>query len=323
MNDSKRRDSGASQQRSRRRDRLDSYLKNHKRVARESLQRLKHNPVSNLMTWLVIGIALALPGGLYVSLDNLAALSQSWGGQAHISLFLHGASSEQNNRQLAKTLRQRQDIGEVRYISAEQALAEFQRQSGFGDVLASLDDNPLPAVLVIEPADQHSEAVQQLFAELEQLPQAEQAMLDLAWIQRLQSIMELGQRLAAILAGLLAIGVLLVIGNTIRLAIENRRDEIIITKLVGGTDAFVRRPFLYTGLWYGLGGGLAAWFIILLALWGLSGPVAELTGLYHSEFALQGLGFGNSLLLWLGGAGLGLTGAWLAVSRHLGQIKPR
>jgi cell division transport system permease protein len=155
------------------------------------------------------------------------------------------------------------------------------------------------------------------------LPQIDQAVLDLEWVQRLYSMMALGKRLVIALAALLALGVLLVVGNTIRLAIESRRDEIVIVKLVGGTNAFVRRPFLYTGLWYGLGGGILAWLIIGFGLFWLSSPVAELAGLYRSQFELQGLGIGDSLMMWLCGGLLGLAGAWLAVSRHLGAIEPR
>ena len=136
-------------------------------------------------------------------------------------------------------------------------------------------------------------------------------------------MMALGQRMTLALAALLSLGVLLVIGNTIRLSIESRRDEIVIVKLVGATNAFVRRPFLYTGLWYGLGGGLVSWLIITFTVIWLSGPVANLAGLYQSQFELLGLGFGQTLLLWLAGGSLGLGGAWLAVSRHLGQIEPR
>jgi cell division transport system permease protein len=319
---SKRRE-GARQQFVGSSDKFQRYLDHHKQVAKDSLQRQLQTPLANLLTWLVIGIALALPGGLYVTLDNLEAASSNWDGKAQISLFLHQAVSEQGSRKLAKKLRLNPDIDEVVYKSPTEALAEFQRQSSFGNVLDQLDSNPLPAVLIITPSSRNSDVVTQLYETLSATAQVEQAILDLEWVQRLQSMMELGRRLTATLALLLCAGVLLVIGNTIRLAIESRRDEIIIVKLVGGTNAFVRRPFLYTGLWYGLGGGLMAWLIINLGLWLIAGPVTDLTGLYHSDFQLQGLGFGNSLLLWLTSALLGLAGAWLAVSRHLGDIEPQ
>jgi cell division transport system permease protein len=276
------------------------------------------------MTWLVIGIALALPAGLFVALDNADTVSRGWDGAAQISLFINKRVSEQDSRELAKKLRSRDDIAHVEFVSREQALAEFRTLSGYGDVLQHLEQNPLPAVIVVRPLEQQvsAEATEQLYRELSKLPQVEQAIIDLEWVQRLYSMMELGRRVTLSLALLLALGVLLVIGNTIRLAIENRRDEIVIVKLVGATNAFVRRPFLYTGLWYGLGGGIVSWLIISLSLLWLRGPIADLAGLYQSEFALQGLGLGQTLLLWLASSLLGLAGAWLAVSRHLGSIEP-
>ena len=150
-----------------------------------------------------------------------------------------------------------------------------------------------------------------------------EARVDMAWVSRLQQLMLLGQRLVLALAGLLAVGVLLAIGNTIRLAIENRRDEILVVKLVGGTNAFVRRPFLYTGLWYGMGGGLLALVLMALGLWWLSGPAAYLADLYQSDFRLQGLGWTRSLQLVLLSGLLGWLGAWLAVARHLSSIEPK
>ncbi len=323
--DLSRREKGASQSRTSGGDRFNSYLSHHRLVARESFLRLLATPVPSLMTWLVIGIAMALPGALYVGLSNIETVSRGWDGAAQISLYVHKVVSVQDSRKLARKLEQRADVASVEFISRSQALAEFQQLSGYGEVLDHLDDNPLPAVIVVRPVEQavSAQATEQLFQQLKALPQIEQAVIDLEWLQRLYSIMALGKRLTLALAALLALGVLLVIGNTIRLAIESRRDEIVIVKLVGGTNAFVRRPFLYTGLWYGLGGGLLAWLIISSSLFWLSTPVAELAGLYQSEFQLQGLGFSESLLMWLSGGLLGLLGAWLAVSRHLGAIEPR
>ena len=322
---SPRREQGASQSRTSAGDKMNSYMAHHQLVATDSFKRLLKSLVPSLMTWLVIGIALALPTGLFVALSNVEAVSRGWDGAAQISLFVNKVVSEPDSRQLAKKLQQRDDIAEVEYISRSQALEEFQALSGYGEVLEHLDQNPLPAVIVVRPVEQETAAVatERLYKELKALPQIEQAVLDLEWVQRLYSMMELGRRMTFALAALLALGVLLVIGNTIRLTIESRRDEIVIVKLVGATNAFVRRPFLYTGLWYGLGGGVVSWLIISLSLQWLSGPIAELAGLYQSQFVLQGLGVGHTLLLWLASGSLGLAGAWLAVSRHLGAIEPR
>ncbi len=316
---------GASQRRTSAGDKMNSYVAHHQLVAKDSFRRLLRTPISSLMTWLVIGIALALPTGLFVALGNVDAVSRGWDGAAQISLFIHKVVAEEDSRKLAKRLRRRDDIAHVEYISRTQALEEFQQLSGYGDVLEHLDQNPLPAVIVVRPVETQisAAATELLYNELKVLPQVEQAIIDLEWVQRLYSIMELGRRLTFALAALLALGLGLVIGNTIRLAIESRRDEIVIVKLVGAADAFVRRPFLYTGLWYGLGGGIVCWLIISLGLYWLSGPIVDLAGLYQSQFLLQGLSFGQALLLWLSSAGLGLAGAWLAVSKHLGAIEPK
>jgi cell division transport system permease protein len=316
---------GAVQSRTSFKDKVRSYRDHHKEVAKDSFMRLFGTPVPSFMTWLVIGIALALPCGLFVTLDNAETVSRDWDGAAQISLFVDKRVSDSDSRLLAEKLRSRPDIAEVNFISSSQALDEFQQLSGYADVLTHLDSNPLPAVIVVRPVEQEISAqiTEQLYEELKRLPQVEQAIIDLEWVRRLYSMMELGKRIALALAIMLGMGVLLVIGNTIRLAIESRRDEIVIVKLVGATNAFVRRPFLYTGLWYGLGGGIVAWLIVTLSLWWLSGPVGELSGLYQSQFALQGLGFGQTIVLWLVSALLGLMGAWLAVSRHLGAIEPR
>lgn len=320
-----RREKGASRSRARWADILKGYLSHHRWVAEDSFRRLLKTPVPSLMTWLVIGIALALPTGLFVTLGNVETLGRSWDGAAKISLFMHHAIADADARELSKQIAGRPDVAGVDFVSRAQALAEFEQLSGFGNVLQDLDNNPLPAVILVRPTetDSSAKATEQLYTELAAMPQVERAVLDLEWVQRLYSMMALARKMTLALASLLSLGVLLVIGNTIRLAIEGRRDEIVIVKLVGGTNAFVRRPFLYTGLWYGLGGGLVAWLIILFSLYWLAEPVASLAGLYQSDFRLHGLGFFNTLLLWFGGALLGLTGAWLAVSRHLGAIEPR
>lgn len=316
--------SGLRRRRIRPAELLAAWRLHHGQVARDSLQRLFAQPMASAMTWLVIGIALALPASLYVGLDNIQRLGAAWDSSARLSLYLQIDLPDSAAEALARRLEDDAAIAGTTYTDRASALAEFRELSGFGSLLDGLDDNPLPALISVDPlpGTDHA-ALEALHARLAELPEVDSVQLDLAWVQRLHALVRLGQRLAMTLAGLLALGVILVIGNTIRLAIENRRDEIVVTKLVGGTDAFVRRPFLYTGLWYGLGGGLAAWLVLLFSLLWLKGPVARLAGLYHSEFALSGLGFGPTLLLWLAGGLLGLIGAWLAVTRHLGEIEPR
>ena len=315
---------GASQSRTGLRDLYHAWLRHHRLSAADSMHRVLDNPVSSAMTWLVIGIALALPSGLNVALDNISQLSASWDSPAQISLFLHDEVSDQRARELQSELSARADVSLSRFVSREEALEEFRSLSGFADVLSSLQANPLPHLIVVAPAqDSDQLAAAGLRAELEAYPDVAQAVLDMEWLQRLNSLMMLGRRLVWAVAGLLILGVLLILGNTIRLAIESRREEIVIVKLVGGSNAFVRRPFLYTGLWYGVGGGLFAGLLVGASLWFLQDTVAELARLYQSDFRLRGLGIMGGLNLIILGGMLGLAGAWLAVSRHLADIQPR
>jgi cell division transport system permease protein len=316
---------GASQSRTGLLDRLRSWVQHHRLSSTDSLQRLIRTPFSSIMTWLVIGIALAMPVGLSIALQNAQAVSGSWDSAAQVSLFLRAEMSAEAAQRVEQSILARDDIAATRLVTREEALQEFKQLSGFGDVLRNLDDNPLPNLILVTPRLKQldSEQAQALQAELEELPGVQRAILDMEWVQRLNALMHLSQRLVMVLGVILALGVLLVIGNTIRLAIENRRDEIVVVKLVGGSDSFVRRPFLYTGLWYGLGGASLSWLIISLALWTLRGPLSALALLYQSDFHLQGLGVEGGLNLLLLGGLLGLIGAWLAVARHLSAIQPR
>lgn len=320
-----RRETGAKQSKTTTANALKAWRQHHKIVAIESLNRMALSPLSSLMTWLVIAIALSLPAGLSVLLGNLQQLSNSWEGSAQISLYLDERVKTEQARELTRKLQTRADVERAQFISKQQAMDEFRALSGFGEVLDGLDANPLPAVIVIYPREIRGSAdtVIALKQELSELAQVEQAELDLQWVQRLQSLMALGRKAVMALALLLSVGVLLVVGNTIRLAIESRREEIVVVKLVGGTDRFVRRPFLYTGLWYGLGGGVLASLIIVIGIKWLEAPIVRLIDLYQSDFVLLGLGFGNTFGLWFLGALLGLLGAWIAVSRHLYDIEPR
>ena len=301
------------------------YLLRHAQVALASLGRLARNPASSLMTAAVIGIALALPAGLLTLLDNLQRLSAGWDGGASLSLFLRHEVDADAARALAGRLQGWPEVAKVTLLTPEQALAEFRALSGFGDALDALPENPLPAVLIVQPDGRYAgpEAAGALLERLRGLPEVELAQLDLQWVRRFQALMEIGRRGVLVIGALLALAVLLVIGNTIRLDIQNRHEEILVTKLVGGTDAFVRRPFLYGGFWYGLAGGLIAVLLVEAAHLLLAGPVSRLAGLYHSSFSLSGLDPGTAVLLLGLGAGLGLAGSWLAVGRHLSVIEPR
>lgn len=316
---------GASVSQTKTGDRLNSYWAHHRVTALESLQRLFSTPLQSLLTWLVIAIAIALPAVFYVGLQNVQAAGSGWQASGQISVFIHKRARTQAIESLQKSLRNRAEIASVSYVSPEQALQEFSLNSGFGNALDSLDDNPLPPVLLVEAAEQVNspDRLQALAQTIAKGAIVEDVLVDMQWLERLHQLLNLGQRAVLALALFLALGVLLAVGNTIRLAIENRRDEIVVVKMVGGTNAFVRRPFLYTGFWYGFVGGLLALLLLAIALTWLSGPVARLADLYQSEFRLLGLGFLTSVQLVLASSLLGLFGAWVAVSRHLYQIEPR
>lgn len=304
--------------------RLKNYLLNHAYAFFYSLGQISRTPLSSVMTVLVIGITLALPTMLYVVLKNAQQLTAGLDNSAQMSLFIKKAASEQAVTVLANRLRSESGIASVEIVTPSQALEEFRRNSGFGDALRVLEENPLPFVLVIKPAVAHSDpaTVMRLRALLQQLPEADFVQLDMQWLQRLYAVFEIAQRGVAILAGLLGLAVLLVVGNTIRLGIHSGRDEITITKLIGATDGFVRRPFLYAGTWYGVLGGILAWVMTSLALWLLAAPVQKLSILYNSTFALEGLSAAGTLLLLFTATLLGLLGSWLAVGRYLRAVQP-
>ena len=303
---------------------VQTYLLRHLQVFFYSLGQLTRSPFSLFMTSAVIGIALALPTGLHLVLKNMQTISGDLDSAVQISLFLKKSTTDSQAKQLASQLRAMPEINNIQYISRKQALQEFKRLSGFGNALKALEKNPLPAVIVVQPSlsDSNANSTQRLVEQLQAKPYVDIAQLDMQWIKRLYSIMDIIRRGVVILAGLLALAVLLVIGNTIRLAIQNRRDEIVIIKLIGGTDRFIRRPFLYTGFWYGLFGGLIALFLVISSLLLVSGPIEALTQSYDSQFSLKIIDLNSTFWLIGGSILLGLIGSWVAVERHLREIEP-
>lgn len=301
-----------------------SYLDHHRKVARDSAQRLWKTPVASLMTWAVMGVALALPLALLLLLNSLQGVSAGWESSARITAYLAMDVSVAQARVAADEVDNDGRVLSVQLVERDQALAEFRASSGLDEALDFLDENPLPHTLLITPQDsaRSAEGMRALVVFVEGMEGVEQVQVDLGWLQRLNAMTDILTRAVWALALLLGGAVILVIGNTVRLAIESRRDEILVAKLVGGTDAFVRRPFLYTGAWFGLGGGVFAWVLIQLSLWWLNGPIERLAGLYRSEFALQGPGVDGALALIIIAMVLGWLGAWLAVKRHLDDIEP-
>ena len=307
-----------------RKGRLRSYFGNHLRVSLASLGRLYAQPAATMMTAAVIAIALALPVGLYIALDNVDKLSSDWDGSTQISLFLHTRVDKSDAQKLMKRLKKHKHIKKIELIDKEQGLQQFRDSSGFGDALKYLETNPLPIVLIVHPeiTDNQPNKASKLVKELGKNKMVELAQLDVQWVKRLYTLLEIANRGIWVISTMLAFAVLLIIGNTIRLDIQNRREEIEVSKLIGASDSFIRRPFLYTGFWYGVTGGLLAWIITLMALMLIEGQVHKLAMLYHSDFRLSGLGLGNTLLLMLISCALGLAGSWITVSRHLKEIEP-
>ncbi len=304
---------------------LRTWLFRHAQAALGALGRFLRSPLAALMSVAVIGIAAALPALLYVLLDNSGRLLTSWEGAGALSLFLKPEVSDAASRTLADQIKARTDVADVQVIGREQGLAEFRRLSGFGAALDALGGNPFPVVLVVHagPAVTGAEQAMALAQELQKLPEAEVAQADLDWVRRFHGFADVARRATLVLAAFLAAGVLFVVGNILRLEIRSRQAEIEITALVGGTAAFIRRPFLYLGIWLGLLGGLLGWLLALLGVAAVDGPVARLADLYQSGFVLQGGGFGLFVAMVGGGTLLGLAGAWLAVARQLGAALPR
>lgn len=304
--------------------RLRGWLASHARGTLASLGRLTQAPLATLMTVAVIAIALALPAGLHLLIRNGEGAIAAWDGNTSLTLFLRPSVTNQEAETIAADVGQWPEVTAVRVVTREAALADLRGRSGFAAAVDLLDENPLPAVLILRPGlDQTDpEAHERLRQRLEQLPQADFAQVDLRWVQRLRAITETLQRGALVLAALLAFAVLLTVGNTIRLEIDGRREEITIMELVGATAGFIQRPFLYSGFWYGLFGGLGAWLLIVLSLWLMDEPVRRLATLYGSPFRISGIDLPTFLVLVLGGTALGLAGSWLSVSRHLAALDP-
>ncbi|WP_263143026.1 permease-like cell division protein FtsX [Pseudomonas sp. RIT-PI-AD] len=300
-----------------------AWLESHRASLVDSLRRLARQPIGSFFTCLVMAIALSLPMGLSLLLNNVERLAGSWQRAAQISLYLHMETGETEGQRLRDEIAGMLDVAEAEWINRERALAEFQQDSGLGQALKELPDNPLPGVILVTPAEIDRAKLEALRTRLAELPGVQQAQLDLVWVERLGAILKLGERFIFGLTLLLVLALLLVIGNTIRLHIENRRNEIEVIKLVGGTDGYVRRPFLYMGALYGVGAGLLSWLVLAYGLHWLNDAVTRLAGLYGSDFALTGVPVGDGFSLLLGAVLLGYIGAWLAVARHLSELAPR
>ncbi len=302
-----------------------TWFERHAQTLFGSLGRLARQPLATALTIAVIGIALALPVALYLVVANARAVTAGLGDTVQLSVYLRLPTTTEQARKVARAIKARDEVREAILVSPDEGLAEFRALSGIGEALKALAENPLPWVVKLRPAEGQDSAlaVETLAAELRKLPEVELVEADTAWVRRLHAILDALRQIVVLAASVLAIGVLAIVGNTIRLEINGRRAEIEVTKLVGGSNAFVRRPFLYSGFWQGLAGGLLAVALVLIGLVILEAPVARVAAAYGATFALSGLAAREYFAVIGGGAILGLLGAWLAAAFHLRRIEPR
>lgn len=303
---------------------LGGYLDNHGHTLFASLGRLWRTPVPTALTVTVVAIALALPASFHVMLKNLQQLGVVLEDSNQISLFLKPNLSDEAGMALAERLKDRSDIERVTVTTKEGALREFRTYSGFGEALDALGANPLPVVIQIRPKAEMAdmEAAQDLAKQLQSLPEAEYVQMDTQWLERLQALLDLARHGVTTITFLLSLAVLLVVGNTIRLELENRKDEIVVAKLVGATNRFIRRPFLYCGFWYGFLGSLIAWIFVTFMTLLVYPSVNRLSELYARELELRFLGFFDTLELFLFASLLGMAGAWVVLFWQLKRMNP-
>jgi cell division transport system permease protein len=295
----------------------------HLRVLRFTLRRLLLTPNATLLNILIIGIALSLPVGGYVLLKSVQTLGSQIAGTPQISVFLATGTSASEIERIGDKLKQHAGIKRIEFVSREVALQKLQQSTGLADVIGGLSQNPLPDAFIIYPKDGNVKALEALRDELKTWQHFEHVQLDSAWIHKLEALLDFGRMAVAILAALLSFALIAITFNTIRLQILTRREEIEVAKLIGATDAFIRRPFLYFGFTQGLLGGIAAWLLVAVSLLLLNHQVGTLTQLYASNFSLQHLSLADSTTLLGFSAYLGWLGAWFSVSQHLWQIEPR
>jgi cell division transport system permease protein len=301
-----------------------AYFARHAQVFVGSLGRIVQHPYATFMTMAVIAVALALPLLLSLFLLNARTATADWNDAYDLSVYMDKKAGAARVQAVAKQLKLRGDVAALRVISADQALAEFRNDSGFGKALDALSDNPLPDTLIVTPtlAASTPAGTESLKSAIAAIADVQSVQLDTDWVKRLYAMLDLLRRIIFLTAGLLGVGIVLIVSNTIRLDILNRRAEIEVMKLVGASDGFARRPFLYGGVWYGLGGGLLALILVATASSLLARPVEELAHLYGSAFRLQGLRFVTAAAVLCASIGLSWMGSWLAASRHIRAIDP-
>ena len=302
-----------------------AWIRRHSYSFFSSLGVLFKHRVGTLMTVLVLGIAMFLPLGLYITLTNLEGMNLRQDEWSAVTVFFKSGTTQNEVSRVADELEKRLQPDAVVIISPAEGMVEFRETSGFGDSLDMLEENPLPWVMQVSPqpgsTEQVEERVAALTAYLQSVNSVEVTQFDYKWLQRLGRMMELGQAAVYVLILLFGLAVVVVVANTIRLDVASHAEEIEILALVGAGNAFVRQPFLYTGLWYGLMGSLLAVVLLGLAMLYLGRPLGLLLETYGTVFSLRGLGGSNMLWVLLGGGFLGWLGAWISVQRYLRRLK--
>jgi cell division transport system permease protein len=300
------------------------WLTRHASTSVGALGRLSRQPFASLMIVLVIAVTLALPAAINVVVKNAQSISRGWDNALDFSVYLKLDISASEAEGLARLIRQRADVESVALVTADEALADFKLASGFGEALDQLGYNPLPHALVVRPGPGNTGASLTLLQEeIGNLPETDLVQLDTEWVQRFHAILDIVRKAIAIGAALLGIAIVVIVGNTIRLDIENRREEIEVTKLIGASNAFVRRPFLWTGFWYGLFGGASALLLVQYGLYLLKEPVTRLAGLYQGNISVATLDASESLSIVAAAVFLGLFASWVTAARHMRRIEPR
>lgn len=309
---------------SQRQNPLKIWLHQQRHAIQFSLERLWFNPISTWITLATIAIALSLPTSLYLLVHNLQTLTDSKSEIPTITIFLKPNISEQEAKDQAELIADFPEVKHARVMSSNEAMVDFQNRMGSDDIIRSLGKvNPFPNMIIVTPdltvLGGTEEGMSDFIARIRASKNVESVANDTSWIMRLHAIFKIVNRILLIVFALLGLTVLLVIGNTIRLDIENRKEEIRVTRLIGATNTYIRRPFLYNGLWLGFFGGVLSLLILHLALHFLKEPVAELALRYNTNFSLVGISPVLSLEILVVSAILGLIGAWIAVGRYLRQ----
>ncbi len=302
---------------------MKAWLRHHAQSLAATLSRLAQAPLASTLNALVIGIALALPLGGYALLASLKALSGGLATEPQVSVFLAPEAGRGDVAELDKRLRAMEGVASVRFVPRDAALTSLKAAPGMADVIGSLRDNPLPDAFVVTLRDRDPALSGRTEAQARALPKVAHVQVDAAWIQRLDALIRIGRVAVALLGTLLAIALVAVTFNTIRLQILTQRDEIEVSKLVGATDSTVRRPFFYLGGVLGLAGGAIGMGIVFGALYLLNREVGRLAVQYGSDFSLTYLGWVDVLSVLAFATLLGWFGAFMSVSKHLWQIQPK